>query len=100
MVTPGAMVLTTGAASTFARVGRYIQLGPAPTTPRELAHEFGHLLGFTDGYLRSWEGQLDDPFGVVFYEWTGLLGDLMDSPKQGHLSTAMVEKLIAAYGPK
>ena len=94
----GSLVLTTGAQSTHARTGRYIQLGPHPRGSRTLAHEFGHLLGFDDGYLRSFEGTPDDPYGVVLVEWTGLLDDLMGAPGQGRVTEAMIDRLIESYG--
>ncbi len=95
---PGALVLTTGGQSTHAWLGRYIQLGTAPVGPRVLAHEFGHLLGFPDGYLRGTEGSGRDPFGYVFVEWTGLQNDIMGSPGRGTVSAEMMEQLVAAYG--
>jgi hypothetical protein len=96
----GALVLTTGAKRTHARVGRYIQLGTDPTVSRSLAHEFGHLLGFKDAYLRAFEGTPDDPFGCVFVEWTGLRNDLMGSPSRGLVTVAMIDQLLKAYGPE
>jgi hypothetical protein len=96
----GALVLTTGAKRTHAFVGRHIQLGTDPTAPRILAHEFAHLLGFKDAYLRSFEGTPDDPFGCVFIEWTGLRNDLMGSPSRGIVTVAMIDQLLQAYGPE
>ena len=96
----GALVLTTGGGSTHATVNRYVQLGTAPVSARVLAHEFGHLLGFSDGYLRGTEGAGSDPFGLVFVEWTGILDDLMGSPGVGKLTMDMVDRLIAAYAPR
>lgn len=93
----GALVLTTGGASTHARIGRYVQLGSEPATPRKLAHELGHLLGFGDAYLRGYEGDPDDPFGVVLVEWVGLQDDLMGSPGRGLVGAAMVDRLLEAY---
>jgi len=93
----GALVLTTGAASTHAEVGRYIQLGSSPIRPRTLAHEFGHLLGFTDGYLRAVEGESTDPFGVLLIEWTGLFDDLMGDARRGRPTTGLFERLKEAY---
>jgi hypothetical protein len=94
----GALVLTTGAKRTHAFVGRYIQLGTDPTSSRSLAHEFAHLLGFKDAYLRAFEGMPDDPFGCVFFEWTGLRNDLMGSPARGLVTVAMIDQLVQAYG--
>jgi len=99
MFPSGALVLTTGAKRTHAFVGRYIQLGTDPTVPRSLAHEFAHLLGFKDAYLRAFEGTPDDPFGCVFVEWTGLRNDLMGNPSRGLVTVAMIDQLLQAYGP-
>jgi hypothetical protein len=92
-----ALVLTTGAASMHAMLGRAIVLGGDPVRPRELAHEFGHLIGFQDAYLRTFEGQPSDPFGVVLVEWEGILPDLMGASSTGAVSASMMERLLAAY---
>jgi len=92
------LVLTTGAADTSAMVGDRIVLGTRPTNPRVLAHEFGHLLGFGDLYLRGYTGEVGSVFGVEIIEWTGLTNDLMGSPGGGQVSDEMIETLIAAYG--
>jgi hypothetical protein len=89
----GALVLTTGAASTHAELGRAIVLGTDPVRPRELAHEFGHLLGFQDAYLRGYEGRIGDRFGVVLVEWSGLCDDLMGSSVHGVVTDAMLDRL-------
>ena len=94
----GALVLTTGAARTHAYVGHYIQLGSEPRTPRSLAHEFGHLIGFSDAYLRAFEKSPNDPFGCVFIEWSGLQDNLMGSPHRGRVTRGMIDQLIKAYG--
>ncbi len=93
----GALVLTMGAESTHAFTGRYIALGPSPVTPRVLAHEFGHLLGFNDTYVRSYEGDPRDAFGVVVIEWSGLFDDLMGAPRSGRVSPRMIDTLITKY---
>jgi hypothetical protein len=93
----GALILATGGKSTHAWVGRNITLGPDPITPRTLAHEFGHLLGFRDAYVRSYQGDPRDPYGVVLLEWTGLIDNLMGSPGVGRITEAMIETLIDAY---
>ncbi|TDJ72300.1 MAG: hypothetical protein E2O39_06895 [Planctomycetota bacterium] len=94
----GRLVLTTGAKSTHAWAGRSLLLGPSPITRRTLAHEFGHLLGFTDAYLRGFEGDPAGDFGVKLVEWTGLLEDLMGNPAGGIVTLAMIDRLIEAYG--
>jgi hypothetical protein len=47
-------VLTSGAETTYAFVGRFMALGPGDLSSRALAHEFGHVLGFRDGYVRGY----------------------------------------------
>jgi hypothetical protein len=96
----GALVLTTGEASTNAWPGRSVVLGPADVTRRTLAHEFAHLLGFQDAYLRGFDTASDPRFGVVLVEWTGLRDDLMGNAKSGVLTPDMVQTLIDAYLPR
>ena len=91
------LVLTTGATSLNARVGSRIFLGTRPVSPRTLAHEFGHLLGFEDAYVRGYDGEPGDPYGVVIIEWTGLSSDLMGDSGRGQVSEGMINKLIEAY---
>jgi len=71
------LVLTTGASSTSAMVGDRIFLGTEPVSRRTLAHEFGHLLGFEDAYLRGYDGEPGDDYGVIVVEWTGLTDEVM-----------------------
>lgn len=94
----GALVLTTGAESTHAFAGAYVALGPSAVTPRVLAHEFGHLLGFSDAYLRSFRGEPGDAYGVEVIEWSGLVDDLMGAPRLGRVSRDMIDTLITSYG--
>lgn len=92
------LVLTTGASSTSAMVGDRIFLGTEPVSRRTLAHEFGHLLGFEDAYLRGYDGEPGDAYGVVIVEWTGLTADLMGDSARGSVSEEMISTLINAYG--
>ena len=63
-----------------------------------LAHEFGHLLGFEDAYLRGYDGDPVDPYGVVIVEWSGLSSDLMGDSTRGQVNDEMINRLISAYG--
>ena len=91
------LVLTTGATSLNAGVGSRIFLGTSPVSSRTLAHEFGHLLGFEDAYLRGYDGEPSDPYGVVIVEWTGLSSDLMGDSAHGQVGHEMINKLIDMY---
>jgi len=93
----GALVLTSGAASTHSFQGRAVLLGTSPITRRTLAHEFGHLLGFEDAYLRGYEADAPETQGVVLVEWTGLGDDLMGSPGGGQVTHGMIRTLVEAY---
>ncbi len=92
------LVLTTGASSTSAMVGDRIFLGTKSVSRRTLAHEFGHLLGFEDAYVRGYDGEPGDAYGVIVVEWTGLTADLMGNSAHGRVSEKMITTLIAAYG--
>ena len=89
--------MTTGGSSTHVYAGRAIMLGPAPISRRTLAHEFLHLVGFPDTYVRSFTGTSKDRFGVTFIEWTGLTDDIMSGPGFGRVSDEIIETLIGAY---
>ena len=60
----GAVVLTTGA-NTIYSIGRVILLGPQAVIKGAIAHEFGHTLGFRDGYFRSYENLGSDGFEIL-----------------------------------
>jgi hypothetical protein len=90
--------LTTGASSLNALVGNRIFLGTGHVTRRTLAHEFGHLLGFRDAYLRGYDGTPGGPYGVVLVEWTGLSADLMGGSGRGQVSEDMITTLMTFYG--
>jgi hypothetical protein len=72
-------------------------LGPGNRSRRTLAHEFLHLLGFADTYVRSYTGAPEDPFGVLFFEWIGLTNDIMGDPGPGRVSDKIIETIISAY---
>jgi hypothetical protein len=75
-------------------------LGTAKTSRRVLAHEFAHLLGLDDAYIRAWEGSPDDPDGVVFLEVTPFPESLLASPGTGRVTPGMVKALLDSYGSK
>ena len=76
-------VLTTGAEATHGFVGRYVALGPGDVSARTLAHEFGHVLGFRDGYIRGYRdlGEL----GFEILELTSAFDDIMSAPREGRV---------------
>lgn len=90
-------VLTTGADSTHVLRGA-IFLGTGTVSRRTLAHEFAHLLGFEDAYIRAYEGGVDGRDGVVFREVTPFPESLLASPGRGEVTRGMVETLMGAYG--
>jgi hypothetical protein len=92
-----ALILTTGADSTHAWTGRFIALGPGPDTRRTLAHEFAHLLGFRDAYLRGFDGDPRGAYGAILVEWVGLSDDLMGDSEHGRVTEAMIRILLEAY---
>lgn len=90
------LVLTTGVESTHVLDGA-IFLGARPVTPSVLAHEFAHLIGFDDAYIRAYDGSGEDPDGVVFREVTPFPESLLASPRRGKVTPRMVEVLREAY---
>jgi hypothetical protein len=60
------LLMTTGGPSTFVQ-GRALVLGPGELDGRTLAHEIGHLIGFSDCYFRTLSGQ--GLSGLAILEW-------------------------------
>ena len=58
-------VLTTGANRTHAIVGRFMALGPGAMWGNTVAHEFGHILGFSDRYLRGSRDRGDAGYEII-----------------------------------
>jgi hypothetical protein len=87
-------VLTTGAEFTYGGVGRYIALGPGDLAPRIFAHEFGHVLGFTDGYVRGYRDLGEKGFEIL--ELTSFFDDIMSAPRQGRVQPGHFKLLIEA----
>lgn len=89
----GSAVLTTGATTTHAFVGRHILLGPGELGARVLAHEIGHLLGFRDGYFRGYRDLGADGFAIL--EIVPDPEDLMSAPGLGHVSRHHFDRVLA-----
>jgi hypothetical protein len=87
-------VLTTGAQFTNGGVGRYVVLGPGDLTPRTLAHEFGHLLGFGDGYVRGYRDLGEQGFEIL--ELTAFFDDIMTAPREGRVQPTHFKLLMEA----
>lgn len=87
-------VLTSGAQTTHSFVGRYIALAPGDLSVRTLAHEFGHVLGFRDGYIRGYRDLGDRGFEIL--ELTSVFDDIMSAPREGHVQAAHFKLLMDA----
>lgn len=85
-------VLTTGTNNTFAIPSRFVALGPQPISENVLAHEFGHLLGFIDGYLRGYRDLGDQGFQVM--EVIPDPTDIMCMPAFGKVQRRHFEKIF------
>jgi len=87
-------VLTTGAEFTYGSIGRYVALGPGDLAPKTLAHEFGHILGFNDGYIRGYNNLGERGFEIL--ELTAFFDDIMSAPREGHVQVTHFRLLIEA----
>jgi hypothetical protein len=90
-------VLTTGAEFTYGAVGRYVALGPGELTPRTFAHEFGHLLGFNDGYVRGYRDLGDRGFEIL--ELTSFFDDIMSAPREGRVQPEHFRLILESVNP-
>ena len=76
----GTAILTTGARTTHVREYAIV-LGPHPIAPHVLAHEFGHILGFRDRYVRGYRNLGKHGFQVM--EMVVDHGDIMAATAYG-----------------
>jgi hypothetical protein len=91
----GAAILTSGGATTHVQDYAII-LGPHSMAPRVLAHEFGHILGFRDNYIRGYKDLGENGFQVM--EVVADPNDIMGAPATGsvrrdHFETILKSKL-------
>ena len=93
---PNRAVLTTGAESTHAFVGRAVLLGTGALTTRTFAHEIGHLLGFRDGYLRAYSDLGSQGFEIR--ELTSRFDDIMTAPRSGSVTVEHFELVVGGIG--
>lgn len=91
---PEGAVLTTGAASLQITGGRALVLGPHDVSPRTLAHEFGHILGFPDTYLRGYRDLGAD--GLQVLELVADQSDIMSSISSGSVLAGHFQGLVTA----
>jgi hypothetical protein len=89
------IVLTTGANTTYV-YGQSIILGPNAIPRRTLVHEFGHMLGFRDGYFRSYEDLGENGFNVV--EIILDPNDIVTTPENGKASRQHFDQVLADRG--
>jgi hypothetical protein len=89
-------VLTSGAQTTHSLVGRYVALAPGDLSTRTIAHEFGHILGFRDGYVRGYRDLGDQGFEIL--ELTSVFDDIMSAPREGHVQAAHFKLLVDTVG--
>jgi hypothetical protein len=87
-------ILTTGANTTHV-LGHSINVGPHDIAPRTLAHEFGHILGFVDGYFRGYHDLGRDGFEVL--EIITDPFDIMSTPGFGQVHRRHFERLLARW---
>ena len=85
-------VLTTGSNRTYAIPGRYVAVGPSPISNRTMAHEFGHILGFTDRYVRGARDMGRAGYNILEIVPDGR--DLMAATNSGYVQSAHFESLI------
>jgi hypothetical protein len=86
------VVLTTGATMIFAS-GYCIVLGPHAIGPSALVHEFGHMLGFKDGYFRGYRDGGGDGYEVI--EVILDPDEIVSAPEGGRVRRQHFEQVLA-----
>ena len=75
-------------------LGRAINVGPPDIHPNIAAHEFGHILGFVDGYFRGYRDRGPEGFEVL--EAVTDPDDIMSGPGEGRVGARHFRKLLEA----
>jgi hypothetical protein len=87
-------VMTTGSPTVVAVPGRYMAFGPGEVSHRTIAHEFGHVLGFRDGYIRGYRDLGESGFEIL--ELTSAFDDIMSAPRQGNVHAIHFKLILEA----
>jgi hypothetical protein len=92
----GGAILTTGATTTHVSSRHSIVLGPQDITHTVLSHEFGHILGFPDGYFRGFRDLGEQGFEVI--EIGTDPDDIMSNPGSGQVLRHHFDRIVSARG--
>jgi hypothetical protein len=90
---PDGAVLTTGALTTH-YYQHAIVLGSEDISSPVLAHEFGHVLGFSDNYIRGYKDLGENGFQIM--EIVADPDDLMGDPQSGSVLRRHFEQILEA----
>jgi hypothetical protein len=93
---PASAILTTGAGTTHVQ-GYAIVLGPHPIAPKLVAHEFGHILGFRDRYVRAYRDL--GAYGLQVLEVVADPRDIMAATVHGAVQASHFLKLLQSREP-
>ena len=87
--------LTTGARSIRVIGAGCVVLSPLDLAPRTMAHEFGHVLGFRDEYVRAARDLGEAGYEIL--EIVPRMTDIMGSPGYGSVQPYHFEALLELY---